>query len=240
MKVGRYLLLMIIGGIVGGIAGLLIPTLHNLGIFDKTHFTSQNFIIVSCIIATLINIILTIFLYIELKHSVDLKNKIAEPNSNVDEDIFEEKSSLKFINASFIYYLQILISLLFLFTLVIGNVSDIYTLYSIIPYMITMIPSIMIGLYARKIDNHYPKLGEANYTEKTLSIMDEGERYITLTSMFKTYHINLVLIIIFAVFLSVHSINTGINQTLGVLFLIILFIYNAFGYLSKVRKFYKS
>ncbi|HGI6545274.1 TPA: DUF3169 domain-containing protein, partial [Listeria monocytogenes] len=33
---------------------------------------------------------------------------------------------------------------------------------------------------------------------------------------------------------------TGINQTLGVLFLIILFIYNAFGYLSKVRKFYKS
>ncbi|MEX2956412.1 MULTISPECIES: DUF3169 family protein [Staphylococcus] len=147
---------------------------------------------------------------------------------------------MKFLNASFIYYFQILISLIFLLILVIGNIKDIYVLFAIIPYMITVIPALLIGLYARKVDERYPKLGEHKYTEKLLSIMDEGERHITLTSMFKTYHINLVLIIVFAIFLAIHSISSGINQTMGVIFLIVLFIYNAFGYLSKVRKFYKS
>ncbi|MGC9615193.1 DUF3169 family protein [Staphylococcus pasteuri] len=206
----------------------------------KFFFTNQNSIMVVCFIATLINIILTVILYRELKNSVYFKNKINNPDNKYSEDESEEKSNLKFLNASFIYYFQILISLIFLLILVIGNIKDIYVLFAIIPYMITVIPALLIGLYARKVDERYPKLGEHKYTEKLLSIMDEGERHITLTSMFKTYHINLVLIIVFAIFLAIHSISSGINQTMGVIFLIVLFIYNAFGYLSKVRKFYKS
>ncbi len=240
MKVGRYLLLVLLGGIIGGAAGYLIPTLNDMGFFNKILFTNQNSIMVVCFIATLINIILTVILYRELKNSVYFKNKINNPDNKYSEDESEEKSNLKFLNASFIYHFQILISLIFLLILVIGNIKDIYVLFAIIPYMITVITALLIGLYARKLDERYPKLGEHKYTEKLLSIMDEGERHITLTSMFKTYHINLVLIIVFAIFLAIHSISSGINQTMGVIFLIVLFIYNAFGYLSKVRKFYKS
>ncbi|ERH35820.1 hypothetical protein SEQU_04720 [Staphylococcus equorum UMC-CNS-924] len=68
--------------------------------------------------------------------------------------------------------------------------------------------------------------------------MDEGERHITLVSMFKIYHINLTLLIIGGMILGLFSLITGINQLLGLLLIIILFIYNAFGYMLKVRKFY--
>ncbi|PTU87094.1 DUF3169 domain-containing protein, partial [Staphylococcus pasteuri] len=63
MKVGRYLLLVLLGGIIGGAAGYLIPTLNDMGFFNKILFTNQNSIMVVCFIATLINIILTVILY---------------------------------------------------------------------------------------------------------------------------------------------------------------------------------
>ena len=97
----------------------------------------------------------------------------------------------------------------------------------------------MIGFFVRKYDSRMPKQGEKQYTEKVLEIMDEGERHITLVSMYKVYHINISLLIIAALFLGLFSIISGINQTIGLFMLIILFCYNAFGYLLKVKKFYK-
>lgn len=41
------------------------------------------------------------------------------------------------------------------------------------------------------------------------------------------------------VLLGAFSIRTGINQSIGLLILIVLFVYNAFGYTLKVNKFYK-
>ncbi|WMZ89922.1 hypothetical protein [Staphylococcus pseudintermedius] len=54
------------------------------------------------------------------------------------------------------------------------------------------------------------------------------------------YHMNLSLIIIGVVLLSFFSLVTGINQFLGILFMIVLFAYNTFGYLWKVSRFYRE
>ena len=51
---------------------------------------------------------------------------------------------------------------------------------------------------------------------------------------------NIGLLLISVMFLGIYSIISKSNQSVGIIILIILFIYNAFGYLSKVRKFYKS
>ena len=40
--------------------------------------------------------------------------------------------------------------------------------------------------------------------------------------------------------LGIFSITTGMNQSLGIILFIILFIYNSLGYLLKVSNFYKS
>ncbi|POF46309.1 DUF3169 domain-containing protein, partial [Staphylococcus pseudintermedius] len=57
---------------------------------------------------------------------------------------------------------------------------------------------------------------------------------------YKVYHMNLSLIIIGVVLLSFFSLVTGINQFLGILFMIVLFAYNTFGYLWKVSRFYRE
>nr|WP_272108713.1 DUF3169 family protein [Staphylococcus sp. NRL 22/194] len=70
--------------------------------------------------------------------------------------------------------------------------------------------------------------------------MDEGERHITLISMYKNYQMNIVLLMIAIILLSLYSIDTGSSQSFSIFILIIIFVYNSLGYMLKVRKFYKS
>ena len=84
--------------------------------------------------------------------------------------------------------------------------------------MTTIISSVITGLFYRKFDSRYPKLGEKNYAEKLINILDEGERHIYFNSLFKTFYINLSLIMIGAIFLGFYSLETGHSQTLGILF----------------------
>lgn len=67
--------------------------------------------------------------------------------------------------------------------------------------------------------------------------MDEGERYITLVSLYKVHQQNIVLLFIGIMMLGIFSITTGMNQSLGIILFIILFIYNSLGYLLKVSNF---
>ncbi len=82
-----------------------------------------------------------------------------------------------------------------------------------------------------------PKIADKNYTEKRLEILDEGERHIELIALFKTYAINLSILILAIVVIGLYSITTGINQSFSLLLIIAIFIYNAFSYLLKRRRF---
>ncbi len=63
-------------------------------------------------------------------------------------------------------------------------------------------------------DDRMPKIADKNYTEKRLEILDEGERHIELIALFKTYAINLSILILAIIFIGSYSIATGINQSL--------------------------
>ncbi|MBU7113338.1 DUF3169 family protein, partial [Staphylococcus aureus] len=57
-------------------------------------------------------------------------------------------------------------------------------------------------------------------------------------ALFKTYAINLSILILAIVVIGLYSITTGINQSFSLLLIIAIFIYNAFSYLLKRRRFY--
>ncbi|UXR74078.1 LysR family transcriptional regulator [Staphylococcus sp. IVB6238] len=88
-------------------------------------------------------------------------------------------------------------------------------------------------------NTRFQKLGEKNYTEKLLNLMDEGEQHITLLSMYKVHTMNTMFIVLGIFLLSIFSLESGINQSFGVIILVFLFAYNLFGYQFRVRKFYK-
>lgn len=239
MKVGRYLLLLLIGCVVGGIMGSTISVMEYTNLFSNITI-SENSLIIVTITASVINIILIFVLHKVQRDAIKFKSKTNHSLEDTQADLFEKKANIKYIRSEIIYFIQMSVSFITIFIFVLANKNDaMSSFYAIIPFLITIIPSLMVGFFARKFDSRYPKQGEARYTEKVLNIKDEGERHIILVSMFKTYHINLVLIMIGVVLLGAFSIRTGINQSIGLLILIVLFVYNAFGYTLKVSKFYK-
>lgn len=236
MKVKRYFILLVLGGIIGGFVGSSMGSISTF--LSNVNFAHTYFGLIICIIASLIIIGLTFYLWKVQKDALKFKNQSL--NSIEDADLFEMKSNLNFNKSSIITYIQLIISFVALLLIVFGHGSNIDVLYAIIPYMLTIIPSIMLGFFNRRFDSRYPKIGEKNYTEKTLALLDEGERHIAIVSMYKNYGVNLALLMVAIIFLGIFSIDTGSNQTLGILFLIIIFAYNSLGYMLKVRKFYKS
>ncbi|MGZ2417549.1 uncharacterized protein DUF3169 [Staphylococcus caledonicus] len=237
MKVRRYLLLLVIGGLIGGIIG---GGMDSIGSFIANASFSHNQNMIIFIIASLLIIGLTIYLWKVQNDALKFKCHFLQSIEDDDADTYEKKANLKYNQAKIIIYLQMTISFLCMLLIVLGNGSDSDMLYAMIPILLTCVPSVMDGFFNRRFDTRFPKIGEKNYTEKTLNLLDDGERHIALLGMYKNYQINLVLLMAGIMFLGIYAMGTGSNQTLGILFLTISFIYNSFGYLLKVREFYKS
>ncbi|MEJ7542036.1 DUF3169 family protein [Staphylococcus intermedius] len=240
MKVGRYLMFVILGGIVGGLISLLITGVDFQYLIHHIGFMNQQLMVISCIIVTLCIVGLTLWQYQIQKAALKLKSRVEGQTEIEETDILDHQANMKFLKVSVIVYVQYLISFVFFFVLALGNKGETALITAIVPFLFTCISATMVGLFQRKFDRRFPKLGEAKYTEKAFQIMDEGERYITLVSLYKVYHMNLTLIIIGVLLLSFFSLATGMNQFLGILFMIVLFAYNAFGYLWKVSRFYRE
>ena len=230
MKIKRYALLCLLGGLVGGIIGYIIGAINWEKLFNYAQFANFKVVLYTTIVASLINIILTVYLFIV--QNASLHYDLA--------DTYENKSYIKSLKVRFIYTMQLIVAFIAILIPVIGNASENHIALIMIPFIITIISSIMIGIFYRKFDARYPKLGEKRYTEKAFNIMDEGERYITLVSSYKVHQQNIVLLFIGIMTLGIFSITTGMNQSLGIILFIILFIYNSLGYLLKVSNFYKS
>lgn len=240
MKVWRYLSFLFLGSVVGFFISLLLTGIDFQHLIQHIDFMSEQFMIISCIIVTLCIVGLTLWQYQTQKVALKLKSRVDYQTEIEETDTLENQANMKFLKVSIIVYVQYFISFVYFFILALGNEGDTALVTAVIPFLFTIIPAIMVGFFQRKFDRRLPKMGEAKYTEKTFQIMDEGERHITLVSLYKVYHMNLSLIIIGVILLSFFSLVTGINQFLGILFMIVLFAYNAFGYLWKVSRFYRE
>ncbi|WP_251942377.1 DUF3169 family protein [Staphylococcus sp. Marseille-Q5304] len=240
MKVGRYLMMVLFGGIVGGIIGGLIGVSENINLLDRNNFANHHYVSIVSTIGIVINICLMIALFFVQKKALSYKRKIDNDESDTDADLYERKANIELLKSNFITYLSIFIVILVVFLVAIGNsTNDSDQLYMLLPNIITVIPSVMYGFFIQKFDSRYPKLGEKNYTEKTLYMMDEGERHIALVSMYKIYTFNIIMLMAAGLLLGIFSLRTNINQAPGLLIILILFCYNTFGYIFKIRKFYK-
>lgn len=240
MKVGRYLLMVLIGAIIGGIIGWIIGFARENSIISILN-TSHNYQIalISCIVTSIIIIILTLVLLKIHKDALRYKSTVDDSIEDDKADHFERQANKKVLSGNIILSLATLISFLNMLVIVFVNHSDRTLFLYIIPFLVTIIPSIMHGFFNRKFDQRVPKMGEKQYTEKLFHIMDEGERHITLSALYKIFTVNQILIMVAILFLGLFSLITGINQFLSILFFIIIYVYNIFGYYFKIRKFHR-
>ena len=238
MKVGRYLLYLVISGIIGGIIG---GSMNSISTFLSTiNFSNNRTALIICIIFSIIVLILTAYQWKTQHDAIKFKKSFLNSIEDDEADIYEKKANLKYNLTTIIAYTLMTVSFIAALLFVIGKNANFSMLFAIIPFMLTGLSSLMLGFFNRRFDSRYPKMGEKNYTEKTLDLMDEGERHITLISMYKNYQMNIVLLMIAIILLSLYSIDTGSSQSFSIFILIIIFVYNSLGYMLKVRKFYKS
>ncbi|QLK85266.1 DUF3169 family protein [Staphylococcus sp. 17KM0847] len=238
MKVWRFLGLILLGGLVGGVISIV------FNIANGFHFVTlkleNNQVMMTITFITLL-IILLLFIYslwIQRKALV-CKQYIYQNKVDSDTDLLEKEGEQLFWQVGMLMYGQYTVLFIYCFILVLGNASDRFLWYIPFVVFVTSLSVLPYNFFVRKYDQRFPKVGEKQYTEKVLAIMDEGERHITLLSMYKTYSINISLLIIGIIVLGCYSISSQSNQSVGMFILIVLFIYNAFAYMLKVRNFYK-
>ncbi|WP_432370180.1 DUF3169 family protein [Staphylococcus chromogenes] len=239
MKIGRYLLWAFIGGIVGYLVAYVVEITHGFRILTEFKFTDSTTIHLIGVISLILVCGLILMAFYMQKKTLKYKQQLDRYIEEDQADGIETRASLSFLHVSLIIYAAHVVTFLLLFVYVVGKVDVGYLAYPIFIFLLVVLSTIPYGFFVRRYEPRFPKLGEKQYTEKTLAIMDEGERHITLISMYKIYHMNLSLLIIAILVLGIYSIQSGSNQFLGIAILIVLFIYNAFGYLFKVRRHYK-
>lgn len=239
MKIGRYFFQILIAILVGGIIGGLFNSGFLHGFFSKLNFAqSQSFLMISCICVSIIVIVLTIYQYFVQKDALFLKRKSESGHDDTLDELLA-KADLQYNKSDILFYSQITVVMVYMIILLVGGFEIRHILYFFIPFYLIGVPSLMSGFFYRKYDSRYPKLGEKDYTKKVLDIKDEGERHITLLSMYKIYQFNLVGLFLCITVVFLFSLSQGNNQSFSLLILTLLFIYNTFGYLFKVRRHYK-
>ena len=210
MKILRYIGYLLLGGLVGGIIGGILGNFDGLGIENLTFATYTNVVVIS-IVATIIIILVEAIVLMNQRRALKYKRLVDEEVDIDATDQYELLANRYVLNGS---------------------------LFFLIPFFASAIFNTQFTLFNRKFDDRMPKIADKNYTEKRLEILDEGERHIELIALFKTYAINLSILILAIIFIGSYSIATGINQSFSLLLIIAIFIYNAFSYLLKRRRFY--
>ncbi|UXR78489.1 MULTISPECIES: DUF3169 family protein [unclassified Staphylococcus] len=241
MKVMRFILSMLFGGLIGGFVGLFFADTKGFRFLTEFHFVDDW--TMSIIGYMVLAVIAGLFLY-QLwlqKHILKKKKEMTQTMTDVctETDQMESRLSLLFWRVGAINQFNVLLSFIFMIFAVLNNSSSIMSVLMMIIFVIASFSTIPYSLFVRKYDVRFPKVGEKQYTEKVLALMDEGERHITLVSMYKVYTMNSAFLMIGILLLSFFSIESGVNQSLGLIILVFLFAYNIFGYLLRVRKFYK-
>lgn len=237
MKILRYIGYLLLGGLVGGIIGGILGNFDGLGIENLTFATHNNVVVIS-IIATIIIILIEIIVLMNQRRALKYKRLVDEEVDNEETDQYELLANRHVLNGSILSILQTVIALLVLLIFVVGQDEVNGILLFLIPFFASAIFNTQFTLFNRRFDDRMPKIADKNYTEKRLEILDEGEHHIELIALFKTYAINLSILILAIIFIGSYSIATGINQSFSLLLIIAIFIYNAFSYLLKRRRFY--
>ena len=130
----KYALLCLLGGLVGGIIGYIIGAINWEKLFNYAQFANFKVVLYTTIVASLINIILTVYLFIVQNASLHYKAKIDANISDDLADTYENKSYIKSLKVRFIYTMQLIVAFIAILIPVIGNASENHIALIMIPF----------------------------------------------------------------------------------------------------------
>ncbi|MHD0381924.1 DUF3169 family protein [Staphylococcus simulans] len=224
-----------LGGLAGGCVGLYFSFLSEQ---SRLPLFGPNETIISTVITTLLIFIIGVLMVHQLSQAKNYKHLSEEDEALGDH--YDTLANRKQFIASVLNNLGLFIVIANIILVTIFKAGDNYWGLTIIPFLITSIFSVVYQIYLPKLDERMPKVNDEHYVDKLIKAMDEGERHITFTSLYKLFHFNLAALMILILLLAFYSAVTGHTQTLALIILFIVFIYNVSFYYVKIYKYYKS
>ncbi|MGN5882616.1 MULTISPECIES: DUF3169 family protein [Staphylococcus] len=224
--------------IFGGVMGFFVVYYFEyLSRQSRTQMFDFKWTIILTIVTILIVLVLGSLMIKQLHQARKYKQLTVDEEERADQ--YDSLFNRTFYNTSISYYTGLIISLINLILATALKSEDMGWQFSVIPFIILSIFITYYQSYIPKIDDRFPKGNDKNYMDKLINIMDEGERHITFGVLFKLFHFNISALVIIIIVLSIYTAMTGDNQTLALIILMGLLLFNIFFYYSKVKKYYK-
>ncbi|MDU7036051.1 MAG: DUF3169 family protein [Staphylococcus simulans] len=175
-----------------------------------------------------------------LKYEYNAERQSLSEEDEVLGDHYDTLFNRKFFNASVLSHLSTFVALANIILVTTFKFANNHWEVSVIPFLISSIFSVMFKIYLPKLDSRLPNPNDEQYVDKMMKAMDEGERYVTFSAIFKLFQYNLLALTILVLVLAFYSAITGHTQSLALTLLFILFVFNVSFYYVKIYKYYKS
>ncbi|MHD0396953.1 DUF3169 family protein [Staphylococcus simulans] len=223
-----------LGGIAGGGVGLLFNSLSEqsrLQLFDlKTTMFFTLFMIA-------VIIIIGVLMVLQLQQAKNYKQLSEENEAMADQ--YDAMYHQKCFNASVLNHINVFMAL--------GNIILVTSFkfannrweVSVLSFLVATLFSVVYQTYLPKLDSRLPKANDEQYADKMMKAMDEGERHVTFSAIYKLFQYNLLALTVLILVLAFYSAQTGQTQTLALILLFILFIFNVSFYYVKIYKYYQ-
>ena len=221
----------------GFITGLIIYVLFKS---EKSHTVwsienvAEPLIFILATITVLFTILAVVYIIL-IKQKIKMVTT-GEEEDKRDEWVFKKYSELNTISIS------VFILALTTFTFIASTNKNPSIFILFIEFL--MIIALSIPLFSNRLakvvykNRDIPNQFDKHYMQKMLATADEGERYIILEGLYKTYNLMNVLLPVSMVLLTIYAGITGDSQLFAILLIAIITItFNACYYL-KVRKMY--
>lgn len=229
-----YLSKILLGVLVGGLIGFLFSFRSEIKL---SAFLGTFEIQVSTGITILLVIICGIFMLKSLKKAYLYKQRSETLEDDADE--YNQIYNRKFLQASWFFQGTIIITLFnMIFVAIFKESNNNQWGLTTIPLLISAAFAISYNVILPKIDSRLPKYNDSVYIGKTISAMDEGEKYISYSVLFKLYHYNTAAIMMMIILLAFYSVATHTDQIIAMLVLLALYVFNIVFYYSKIGKYY--
>ncbi|RIN78295.1 DUF3169 family protein [Staphylococcus simulans] len=231
----KYAGKIVLGGLLGGCVGLYFSFLSEQ---SRLQLFGTNETVISTVITTLLIIIIGVLMVQQLSQARDYKHLSEEDEALGDH--YDTLYNRKFFNASVLSHLSTFVALANIILVTTFKLAHNHWEVSVIPFLISTFFSVMYQIYLPKLDSRLPKPNDEQYADKMMKAMDEGERYVTFSAIFKLFQYNLLALTILILALAFYSAITGHTQTLALTLLFILFVFNISFYYVKIFKHYQS
>lgn len=200
-------------------------------------FDFRNTVITSVITMIIIGM-LGVLILLQYKKAKQYKEKMAADEGQADK--YDKLFNSVLMNCTWVQYSISILPVIHMAIVVVFKADERGWLVAAVPIVLSSLLAFSSSNILPKLDERFPKASDPDFTDKLINKMDEGEKHISYSVLFKLFRYNLFALMIIILISILTAAFTNQDYALIILLLLGLYIFNIVFYYSKIQKYYKT